>query len=94
MSATRPIPTVTLGAELERDRLELRVRWMTVAVDSLRQRASQHRREHGALPRHLRQANAEFEAQIDALEARLRELAQERTSIQIERRSGSPGNDY
>jgi hypothetical protein len=64
MSPTRPTSTRTLGAELERDRLERRGRSMTVAIDSLRRYASEHRREP---PRHVRQAVADFDAQIAAM---------------------------
>jgi hypothetical protein len=40
-----PTSTHTLGAELERDRLERRVRRMTVAIRVLRHRESENRRE-------------------------------------------------
>jgi hypothetical protein len=69
-----------LGAALERDRLERRARRMTFAVGSLRQRATERQRELGATPRHLYQIIADFEAQIEAMNARLLELARGRTS--------------
>ena len=93
-SSVRARRTVSLGAELERDRLERRVRRMTLAIASLRKCATEHRRERGAPPRHLRQAIADFEAQIDTMNARLQELGSERLSIQIQRRSGSHENDH
>jgi hypothetical protein len=43
-------------------------------VAVLRDRVSRHRAEPGAPPRHLLQAIADFEAQIEALSARLRDL--------------------
>lgn len=93
MSATPPTFTHTLGAALERDRLEHRVRRMTVAVGSLRQHASEHRRELST-PRHVRQSIADFEAQIEAMTARLRDLAPERASTQIQRRRGADENGH
>jgi hypothetical protein len=56
--------THTLGAELERDRLEHRVGRLAVAVAALRQRTNEHRRGLGAAPRHLRLAIADFEAHV------------------------------
>jgi hypothetical protein len=73
ISAARLSSTHSLGAELERDRLELRVRRVTIAVAALRER--EHRRELGAPPKHVRLAIADFEAQIEAMNARLRDLA-------------------
>ena len=67
----------TLGAELERDRLKHRVGRVTAAVSVLNRLAGEHRRELGAPPRHLRRAIADFEAQIEAMTARLRDLALE-----------------
>jgi uncharacterized coiled-coil protein SlyX len=78
MSATRPAPTHTLGAELERERLEHRVGRVTIAIAALRQRASEHQRELEELPTHIRQAIADFEAQLAAMYARLRDLAPDR----------------
>lgn len=85
MSVTRQNFSHSLGAELERDRLERRVRRATVAVSALRDRASEHRRDLGAPPRHLRQAIADFEAQIEQMNARLRELAPDRSSTSVQR---------
>jgi hypothetical protein len=73
----------TLGAELERDRLELRVTRVTVAVAVLRERVSRRRPELGAPPRHLLRAIADFEAQIETLSARLRDLGRDPSSTQV-----------
>jgi hypothetical protein len=75
MSATRPSFTRSLGEDLELDRLERRVTRVTVVIAALRERASKRRPGLGAPPRHLRQAIADFEAQIESMNARLRELA-------------------
>jgi hypothetical protein len=83
LSATRPSFTRSLGADLEHDRLERRVTRVTVATAVLRDRASEDRRELGAPPRHLRQALADFEAQIESMNARLRELASVPGSTQV-----------
>jgi hypothetical protein len=85
MNSTRVNSGETLGAKLERDRLERRVRRVTIAVSALSARASEHRRELGATPRHLRQAIADFEAQIDEMNARLRELAPDRPPTRVQR---------
>jgi hypothetical protein len=83
VSQARSIPIITLGATLERDRLERRVIWMTVATESLRRRA-EHRHEP---PLHLRQAIAGFEAQIAAMNARLVELVPGREPTQVKETS-------
>jgi hypothetical protein len=75
MSRARSTPTYSLGAALERDRLEHRISRVAVAVAVLRHRASVHRRELGSAPTHIRQAITDFEAQIAAINARLQELA-------------------
>lgn len=75
MSQAQSIPTPTLGAELERDRLEHRVNRIAVAISVLRERAREHRRELGGAPVHIRQAIADFEAQLAAMNARLGDLA-------------------
>jgi hypothetical protein len=74
--------TRTLGAELERDRLEHRVNRIAVAITVLRDRAREHRRELGGAPVHIRQAIADFEAQLAALNARLLDLADDRGATQ------------
>ena len=71
-----------VGADLERDRLERRVKRMKVAIAALRQHASEQRRELGAPAGPLRHAIADFEAQIEAMNARLRYLAPEHASTQ------------
>jgi hypothetical protein len=76
---TRPRSAQSLGAELERDRLQHRVRTTTVAIRVLRQRASEQRRRPGGPPRHLGRAIADFETQLAAMNVRLRDLAPERT---------------
>jgi hypothetical protein len=68
------VATHTLGAALERDRLEHRVGRLEVAIIALRQRANEQRRGLGAAPRHLGLAIADFEAQVAVIHARLREL--------------------
>jgi hypothetical protein len=75
---TGPTSPHTLGAELECDRLEHRARTLMFAIDVLHQRASAQRRESGRPPRHVRRAIADFEAQVEASNARLRDLAPER----------------
>jgi len=88
MSTAQPVSTTrTLGADLERDRLERRVIRMTVAIAALRQRASGYRRELGGPPGPLRHAIADFEDQIEVMNARLRDLSPERTAIEIQRQS-------
>jgi hypothetical protein len=72
--------THTLGAALERDRLERRVGRMTVAIGVLRERES--RGEPGAHRRHLGAVIADFEAQIAAMKTRVRDLSIAAPSIQ------------
>ncbi len=79
MSAAQHKPTRSLGAELERARLERRATRMTFAVGSLRQRANERERNLGPSPRHLQQIIVDFEAQIEAMNARLGQLSWERT---------------
>jgi hypothetical protein len=73
VSQARSTSTYTLGAALERDRLEHRVSRVAVAVTVLRHLESDPRREP---PRHIRQTIADFEAQTAAMKARLRELSE------------------
>ena len=73
MSATRPTAIPSLGSQLERDRLEYRVTRASLAIVALRRNANAHHRERQA--RRLRQAIADFEAQVDAMNARLQDLA-------------------
>jgi hypothetical protein len=81
--ASKAAPMCTLGTELERDRLEHRVGRATVAIAVLRRIAGEHRRELGAPPRHLRHAIADFEAQIEAMNARLRDIGVEPASAHM-----------
>lgn len=74
MNSTRATSAYDLSANLERDGLERRLRRVTAVVAALQQRASEHRAELGATPRELGQAIADFEAQITAMNARLRDL--------------------
>jgi hypothetical protein len=80
VSQTRSSSNHTLGATLERDRLEHRVGRIAVAVAVLRQRASERRRGTGSPPQHIGQTIADFETQIAALNARLRDLGQDRSA--------------
>ena len=85
-SSVTSITTVsphTLGEALERDRLERRVRRVTVAVAVLRDRVTGHRPELDTPPRHLLRAIADFEAQIEALSARLSDLGRDPVSTQV-----------
>ena len=83
MSTTRPGFTRSLGTNHERDRLERRVTRVTVAIAALRDRASEHRPGLEAPPRDLRQAIADFEAQIELMNARLGDLASGPGSTQV-----------
>jgi hypothetical protein len=65
---------------------------MTLAIGVLRQRASKNRRERGAPQRHLGQVIADFEAQIEAMKTRLRDLGIDGPSIQIQ--GGADGHRY
>lgn len=83
MRATQHTPAPTLGTELERARLERRARRMTFAIASLRQLANESERELGAPPKHFHHTLVDFEAQIDAMNIRLRELGPDRASNRI-----------
>jgi hypothetical protein len=73
VSQAQSTTTYTLGAALERDRLEHRVSRIAAAITVLRHLESDHRREP---PRHIPQTIADFEAQTKAMKARLRELSE------------------
>jgi hypothetical protein len=90
--AARSTSARTLGAELERNRLEHRMRRVTMVVAALRHRAGEHQRDLGVPPRPLRQAIADFEAQTAAINARLRELSGNGRATQEPRRIGSHEN--
>jgi hypothetical protein len=84
VTSTTTVSPRTLGEALERDRLELRVRRVTVAVALLRERVRGHRAELAAPPRQLLRAIADFEAQIEALSGRLSALGRDPGSTQIQ----------
>jgi hypothetical protein len=71
MSTTQLHSAETIGAELERYRLERRTRRATLVVAALRERAS----DANTAPWHLFHLIADFEAQIKAMDARLRDLS-------------------
>jgi hypothetical protein len=86
-SSVTSITTVsphTLGEALECDRLERRARRVTVAVTVLRERVSRRRPAPGTPPQHLLHAIADFEAQIEALNARLRDLGRDPTPAEVQ----------
>jgi GAF domain-containing protein len=85
MGAARACSTHSLGAVLERDRLERRVGRLTIAIAVLRHRNREDRRNPGAPRRHVRQAIADFEAQIDAMNSRLRDLAPDGRYVSLAR---------
>ena len=60
-----------------------RLRSSNLPRPSLRQRASEYRRELSSPPRQLRQVIADFEAQIDEINARLHDLAREPASVEF-----------
>lgn len=84
VTSTTTVSPHTLGEALERDRLERRVRRVTVAVALLRERVRGHRPELAAPPRHVLRAIADFEAQIEALSARLSDLGRDPVSTQVQ----------
>jgi hypothetical protein len=84
VTSTTTLSPHTLGEVLERDRLERRVRRVTVAVAVLRDRLTGHRPELDTPPRHLLLTIADFEAQMEALSARLRDLGRDRASTQVQ----------
>jgi hypothetical protein len=84
VTSITPVSPGTLGEALERDRLERRVRRVTVAVAVLRERVSRHRPEPRTSPRHLLHAIADFEAQLEALSTRLRDLGGDPASTQVQ----------
>jgi hypothetical protein len=75
MSATYLRATRTIGAELERDRLERRARRVTLVIAALRQQASERSRLVDAAPSHLLHVIADLETQVEAINARLLDLS-------------------
>jgi hypothetical protein len=65
----------TVGAQLERDRLIRRARRVTAVIAALRQQASVNRTGANAGDRHIRQAIAEFEAEVAVINTRLGDLS-------------------
>jgi hypothetical protein len=66
---------MTLGANLERDRLTRRARRVTAVIPALRWHAGGGRAAAHSGDRHILQAIAEFEAESAAIDARLSDLA-------------------
>ncbi|HWF34164.1 MAG TPA: hypothetical protein VG295_02305 [Solirubrobacteraceae bacterium] len=81
--------THSLGAMLERDRLEHRVGRVAVAVAALRQLAVEHEHDSGSPRRHIRPVLADFEAQMVSMQARLHALARDRGSTPLQEGSSS-----
>ena len=88
VTSTTTLSPHTLGDVLERDRLERRVRRVTVTVAVLRDRVTRHRREPDTPPRHLLLTIADFEAQLEALSARLRDLGRDPGSTRVQETEG------
>jgi uncharacterized protein with PIN domain len=66
---------MSLGANLERDRLTRRARRVGEVIAALRRQAGEGRAAAHASDRHIRRAIAEFEAELAAIDARLSDLA-------------------
>jgi hypothetical protein len=66
---------MTLGANLERDRLTRRARRVRAVIAALQRQADGAHAAAHAGKRHLRQAISEFEAELVAIDARLNDLA-------------------
>jgi hypothetical protein len=79
---------MTLGANLERDRLTQRARRVRAVIAALRRQTGGGRATAHASDRHIRQAIAEFEAELTTIDARLSDLATGATPAQ--RRSDLP----
>jgi hypothetical protein len=75
MSATCLRPTRTIGAQLERDRLERRARRVTLVIAALREQASERSHPADSVPVHLRHVIADFETQVEAINARVLDLS-------------------
>jgi hypothetical protein len=73
VSSTRPHFTHSLGAGLDSIRLKRRIREKTVAVAWMRQYLREQP-EPRVAPRYLRQAIADFEAQLETMNVQLRHL--------------------
>jgi hypothetical protein len=71
MSAACLPPRLALAATLERERLELRERRLTLVVRELRGRAASKRAETGRVPAALGRALAQFEDELRDVRDRL-----------------------
>ena len=94
MSHAGSTVTRTLAATLERDRLEHRASRAVIALAALRERAREHRSELGGAPMHVRQAIADFEAQLAATNTRLRDLAHDDASTAAHELRGPDENGH
>jgi hypothetical protein len=74
MSATRPRDKHSSGAALDSIQLKRRIREKTVAIAWMRQYIREER-EPSVHPRYLRQAIADFEAQLETMNAQLRHIS-------------------
>jgi hypothetical protein len=66
--------TEALGANQERDRLTWRARRVTAVIAALKQQAGEQQATAQGTGRHMHQAIREFEAEVAAIDARLRDL--------------------
>ena len=65
---------MTLGANLERDRLTAKARRVRAVIVALRRQAGGERAEADAGNRHILRAISEFETELASIDARLRDL--------------------
>jgi hypothetical protein len=84
VNATPPRGPHTSGAELTSFRLKRRIRETTVTIAWMRQYMREER-EPRVAPRYLRQAIADFEAQLETLNARLRHLTPHPAAVGADR---------
>jgi hypothetical protein len=82
-SITRPRPAYSVGAELDSMRLKRRIREKSVAIAWMREYLREEQAPRVA-PRYLQRAIADFEAQLDTMNARLRHLASHPADIEDE----------
>jgi hypothetical protein len=82
---------MTLGADLERDRLNRRARRVTAVIAELRRQAKGQPSEANVGHRHLHQAISEFEAEVAEINTRLGDLASRAASAPSSR---DPGRDW
>ena len=67
-------PAITIGSELERDRLAHRINRMELVLRALKDRATL-RSEGGDVPAPLREAIRDFSTELHALRGRFAEMA-------------------